>query len=246
MIIKYEMLTDQGLKRKNNQDRICAYTCDDAALFAVADGMGGHENGEYASTRIVEYIDRFWNEHTWNNDNIQSAVDRVIRCMNAVNDELYIYAAEKNIICGSTVSILLVLKNTYAVINIGDSPVFSVDRYGFSHISTEHSYDVIKLKSTLAEPSDIDPKRKGRLIQAIGVKPKIFPNGRTDKIKGKTVFLLCSDGVSKFYSENEIMNMLASVRRGKTKPVEQVSLVKEYVYSKGASDNFSEIIVYVS
>ena len=40
MKIKYEMLTDQGLKRKNNQDRICAYLSDDAALFAVADGMG--------------------------------------------------------------------------------------------------------------------------------------------------------------------------------------------------------------
>lgn len=246
MKIKYEMLTDQGLKRKNNQDRICAYRSDDAALFAVADGMGGHENGEYASTKIVEYIGRLWNTHSWSNDNIQSAVDSIIDCMDTVNDELYIYAAERKIICGSTVSVLLVLKNTYAVINIGDSPVFLVDKYGISHISTEHSYDVIKLKSTFAKLSDIEPDRKGRLVQAIGVKQRIFPNVRTDKISSKTAFLLCSDGVSKYYSEKQIKKMLASVRSGKTEVKEQVSLVKEQVYAKGASDNFSEIFIYVS
>ncbi len=246
MKIKYEMLTDQGLKRKNNQDRICAYLSDDAALFAVADGMGGHENGEYASTRIVEHIARFWDTHRWNDDDIWSAVDSIIECMNTINNELYIYAAEKNIICGSTLSVLLLLNDTYAVINIGDSPVFLVDRYGISHISTEQSYDVIRLKSTLTVPSDIDPKRKGRLIQAIGVKQRIFPNVRTDKIRSKTAFLLCSDGVSKYYSEKQIKKMLASVRSGKTEVKEQVSLVKEQVYAKGASDNFSEIFIYVS
>lgn len=53
----YKTFTEKGLKRKTNQDRITAYTNENISLFAVADGMGGHSDGEYASQQIIDNKD---------------------------------------------------------------------------------------------------------------------------------------------------------------------------------------------
>ncbi len=242
MKIKYEMLSEQGLKRPTNQDRVTAHTNENMSLFAIADGMGGHSDGEYASQRVVDVLDELWIELSSFYGDIQIAVDKVISKLDEVNAEIYKYAADRKIICGSTVSILLICNDLFAVINIGDSPVYYSDRKNFVHASTEHSYGIIMQKTTLIAAEDIDEHRRNRLIQAIGVKERIYPSVRTGAVKDKTAFLLCSDGISRYFTEKQIRRRL-STALNKTNPVEVVSILKEIVYKKGAEDNLSVISI---
>ncbi len=56
MTVTYKTFCETGLKRKINQDRITAYSNKNISLFAVADGVGGHSMGEYASETTIKYL----------------------------------------------------------------------------------------------------------------------------------------------------------------------------------------------
>ena len=242
MKTQYEMMTKIGLKRTVNQDRITAHSNDRIAVFVVADGMGGHSDGEKASQKVIDSIDRLWNKLSFCGGDISGAVDMVISVLEQVNDEIYKYAEENKIICGTTASVLLICNEAFASINVGDSPIYCADRRRAIHLSTEHSYDVMSVKS--GNKSKFDVCRRGRLVQAVGVKPKIYPSVVTGKIKENTLFFLCSDGISKYFPEDEIKKKLKSAVRKKTNLEKLCIYFKDKVYELGASDNLSEIAVH--
>lgn len=242
MKTQYEMMTKIGLKRTVNQDRITAHSNDRIAVFVVADGMGGHSDGEKASQMVINSIDRLWNKLSLYSGGISGAVDMVTFSLDQVNDEIYKYAEENKIICGTTASILLINDETFASINVGDSPIYYADRRRAIHLSTEHSYDVMTVKSGKTTWHDV--RRKGKLVQAVGVKQKIYPSVVTGKIKENTLFFLCSDGISKYFSENEIKKKLKSAVKKKTNLEKLCLYFKNKVYELGASDNLSEIAVH--
>lgn len=243
MNIRYKTFTETGLKRKTNQDRITARTNEKISLFAVADGMGGHSKGEFASEKVIKYLDTLWNEISDFSGDFQTAVDMIISALDKANTEIFRYAESKKIICGSTASVLLIFGDFYAVINIGDSPIYRADIKKAWHESTEHSYDVIACKSTGAAPNEIDESRKGRLIRAVGISDKLLPSVKTGRIVGKQTFLICSDGVSRYFTGKKIFGYLRRTAAGKINLPELSDILKNKVYSMGAEDNLSAIMV---
>lgn len=244
MNILYKTFTEIGLKRKTNQDRITAHTSKNISLFAVADGMGGHSDGEYASETMIKNLDALWKDISNFSGDFQTAVDMVISALKEANTEIFRYAKVKKIICGSTVSVLLVCGKFYAVINIGDSPVYYADKKNFVHASTEHTYGNIMQKSTIINPDSIDVECKNRLVKAIGIKENIYPSVRTGKIKSKTAFLLCSDGISRYLTDKQICGYLRCTAAEKIDISEMLNILKNIVYRMGAEDNLSAIAIY--
>jgi serine/threonine protein phosphatase PrpC len=243
MNIRYEMISETGLKRKVNQDRICAHTSGSSALFAVADGMGGHSEGEYASEMVIASLEKVTEDISHSDTSFGSRIDIIISALDNVNAEILEYAHQKGIICGSTVSVLFICGELFAVINVGDSPVYYADKKSACHASTEHSYDVMMKKSALDPGLEPDEHRKGRLVQAVGVKERIFPSVKTGKLSDVQSFLLCSDGVSRYFTDKKIFKALRQVSRGKISPKELILSLKEQVYRFGAADNLSAIAV---
>lgn len=243
MNIQYKTFTETGLKRQTNQDRITAHTNEKNSLFAVADGMGGHSKGEYASETVIKYLDALWGEISDFSGDFQTAVDMVIFALEKANTEVFSYAESKKIICGSTASVLLICGEFYAVINVGDSPIYRADRKKAWHESTEHSYDVIARKSIGTTPNEIDESRKGRLVRAVGVSDKLLPSVKTGHIVGKQVFLICSDGVSRYFADKKICGYLRHTAAEKIDLSKLLNILKNNVYSMGAEDNLSAIMV---
>lgn len=246
MNIKYETLCEIGSKRNSNQDRITAHSNDKISIFAVADGMGGHSKGEFASETVIIYLDTLWNEFSIFSRDFQTAVDMVITALNNANEEIFRYAQSENIICGSTASVLLIYNDLYAVINVGDSPVYHSDRKKAVHDSTEHSYDQIILKSTLISPNELEPNRNGRLVQAVGVRRNIIPSVKTGALKGKETFLICSDGISRYFTDKKIFGYLRRTTAEKIDLSELLNILKNTVYSMGAEDNLSAIVITIN
>ncbi len=243
MKIKYETLCEIGSKRNINQDRITAHSNDKISVFAVADGMGGHSKGEFASEAVIKAIDTLWAEISDFSGDFQSAVDMVISALEAANTNVFRVASSEKIICGSTASVVLIYNDLYAVINVGDSPVYHADRKKAFHDSTEHSYDQIMLKSTLISPDELDSNRTGRLVQAVGVKEYIIPSVKTGALNGKETFLICSDGISRYFSDKQIFKSLKHNIRGTLTISELLDDLKGRVYNSGATDNLSAIVI---
>lgn len=244
MEISYDLFSEIGSCRKINQDMVTAHVSENVSVFAVADGMGGYSEGEYASSQAVKAIDDLWLELCENQYSIQAAVDLAVSAIYKINREIQQYSREKNIICGSTLSVLIIMNDSYAAINIGDSPIFYADRSRFIHISNEHSLGQMKLKSSPSEKITPDPKRDGRLVQAVGVVERIYPYVRTGQLVGTQAFLICSDGVSKLLAPHTISDGLKRVAKGKATK-DFLDSLKEEVYCNGATDNLSAVAVYV-
>lgn len=243
MPITCQTFTEKGLKRKTNQDRITAHTSENISLFAVADGMGGHSDGEYAGETVIKYLDALWEELRCFSGDIQTAADMAISALEKANSEIFDYARSKKIICGSTASVMLIIGEFYAVINIGDSPVYRASRRKAWHESTEHSFACVAVKSTGISPDEIDKERGKRLVQAVGIKDRLFPSVKTGHIADRQIFLICSDGVSRYFTDKQIFGLLKRTAAKKSDLSELLCNLKSRVYSMGAADNLSAVAI---
>ena len=133
-------------------------------------------------------------------------------------------------ICGSTVVVLLLAGNKYILLSVGDS----------------RCYRFVKktLRTSLVQLTcDETDKQTGKLINAVGVKIPLKCSVSTGEIKTKQRFILCSDGIYKYCKEKEIVSILKKIRDDELDIAG--NKIKDLVYSNGAGDNLSVIIISV-
>jgi protein phosphatase len=91
-------LSDKGNKRKTNQDRLFVAKNNDSALIVIADGMGGMESGEYASSLVVDKIGDWWNKYNADfvNCNAEKITDMMYAEVNDINNLIVEYCKKKS------------------------------------------------------------------------------------------------------------------------------------------------------
>lgn len=110
--MEYAKICDIGKVRKVNQDRVLAVSNKDTGLFVVADGMGGYSEGEKASQKIIEKMERWWEKFCFKqckSDFSQNMLQLEQELLH-VNREIYL-KYNKGKICGSTIALLFICKN---------------------------------------------------------------------------------------------------------------------------------------
>ena len=107
MEILYDGITDSGLKRNINQDAIGMFCYGEVGLYFVADGMGGHANGEAASGMIRDGMSRWWEEqkNSWNPGRFEDYMELLRQELLEINREIW-EKYNQGQVCGSTVMIL--------------------------------------------------------------------------------------------------------------------------------------------
>lgn len=234
--------SDIGLKRKINQDAFCIFQNGEAGLFAVADGMGGYANGEKASRKVIEELGRWWLSFLPENYGFEfrrmlQAVEQVIEYANR-----YIYAEyNQKETCGTTVAVLFIYGNLYAVIYAGDSRCYLEHRRKWKQITVD---EVWENQSNLEEKERRmkDHPNRGKLVNAVGIKNSICCRVVTDAVCPGSVFLVCSDGLYKFCTDRFMKKCLSKVNGRKNAEWAVDELVRE-VYANGAGDNVSVVVV---
>jgi protein phosphatase len=226
-------MSHAGRIRDLNEDRYLVKA--DSGVFAVADGMGGHDAGEIASTSIVEHLKSIGIP--------SSAPDLRARFEDRVtlaNREIrQISAMRKAGLIGSTLATLLAFEHQYACMWAGDSRIYMLRDGNFSQLSRDHTEVQDLLDKGLLTPAEAaNWPRRNVITRAIGAMDAPILDIAHGKIQPGDRFLICSDGLTAHVSNDEIRDTLgARSAEGACKALIELTL------ERGATDNVTVVVV---
>ena len=234
--------TDTGIKRDSNQDSI--FMCDSQVgplpnLYIVADGMGGHAAGDFASQYAIRLVVDFVKKST-----IENPISLLKRAFVYASNEVY-KEAEKDKYkngMGTTMVAAVIIGNELYIANIGDSRLYVIGNE-VKQITMDHS-----LVEELIRNGQLD-RKKGRnhpekniITRAMGSRDEAMPDFFQITIDENDKVLLCSDGLSNMVEDDEIMDIVCE-----NDDLERIvdSLISRANYY-GGNDNISVIVISAS
>jgi len=227
-------LSDVGCVREVNEDSVIDRS--ERFLWAVADGMGGHQVGDQASQKIVELLEQV-PQYEALNDYVDAVEDALLRS----NQQLIEYAEVmfENQTMGST-AVCLVIKNHVGVcLWVGDSRLYRYRNNQLQQLTRDHSQveEMVQMGLISREEAEHHP-HKNVITRAVGVEKSLFVDVNVFSTQVGDTFLLCSDGLYNSVSKDNVEEMLA--HRDAEACV--LALMKTSL-ENGADDNVSLIVV---
>jgi len=253
MTISYASVCDIGLKAKENQDAIFCGCSGNEGLFAVADGMGGHSDGSFASGTIRKNLQAWWErfaDSTVQVDGYLHYFDSLEKVLEQSNEEIKA-AMPPGTICGSTAVLLWLEDDSCGVLNCGDSRCYCIcereDGPAILQLSKDDIWENAERNVRGLTPEEIRAHRnRGKLTRAIGTERVLECHSNVNDLPEKSVFVLCSDGVYKHMPEELFREMILSAYGKNGEELNRLVLaIRKKIFEYGATDNFSLILVSV-
>jgi protein phosphatase len=230
--------SDRGRTRAKNEDRMLVFP--ERSLFVVADGMGGHAGGEVASSVAVDVLrDAF--ERSVFEARTESSVEvprrgRELACaIQMANEAIYALAQNDPALTkmGTTVVAARFSPNKQRVYigHVGDSRCYRLRGEDFRQLTKDHTMSTF----------GVTGPRGNDLYQAVGVQPTLSIDLIVDKPCENDLYLLCSDGLSKMMSNEEIREVLL----GEADLEAAVYGLMEMANDRGGRDNITLILIKV-
>ncbi len=232
-------LTDVGIKREMNQDYLFASPEPIGALpnlFIVADGMGGHQAGDFASRRTVEIMVQAAEE---SGDTAPAQV--LSEGIQKANHELRVYAGThaEMLGMGTTVVAAVLMGETMLVANVGDSRLYVVGDT-LTQVTRDHSLvqEMVRMGELDAESAKSHPDRN-IITRAVGAEFEVMPEFFEVDLQPGQQVLLCSDGLTGMVDDETIYAVLSGSDSLEDKTKRLVSLANQ----NGGSDNITVIMI---
>jgi len=211
----------------------------DILVMAAADGIGGLNHGRAAAAVAIEAIrDELIHEDNPNIDYISSLAIIKIK---QINQFIYNQSVDDNTQMGTTLSVLLLSPNKYISINIGDTlglKITGTDLRIISQIHTLASNDGENPIDSL--DSYVKAKNKNMLTRAVGIGPEVKAAVNIGEAKKGDYFILCTDGVYNFISNNEWLKLVNNNDNYNLKGL--CGKIAQAALDEGSNDNVSLII----
>ena len=233
----YYFITDPGKVRERNED--CVSIVENKMgekLLIVADGMGGHKNGEVASSIALNLIcDRFKNISSVGNK--EDAISWIQSTVSEANVEIFKYVEKhpESLGMGTTVVLAVLTTNFLLIGNIGDSSGYIFKNNKLHKITVDHTLVNLLVKSgelTLEEAKN-HPK-KNVLMKALGSSTNVEMDIFNVELNIDGVFL-CSDGLTNMLEDTQIAKVLSENSTLKEKLEKLVFKAN----NRGGNDNIS-------
>ena len=238
--MKYSCITDIGLLREKNQDSCLTIENKYGDLLAiVADGIGGGRAGEVASGELVKYFNDIFKE-SGPFDNLEDA-ENFLR-MHIKNGNSFVYnlslSNQKYFGMGTTLTGILITSKGTLSLNVGDSRVYGFIDSKLFKLTNDHTLvnQMLEQGKITYEESLNHPKRH-YLVKAIGIFDEVEPN--VHKVRDMNYYLICSDGLHGYVSDDEITNIINSDKTIDEKVIE----LKDIALMKGGYDNVTIVLV---
>jgi len=226
--------TNVGVVRKINEDAV--FSKPDINLWAVADGMGGHEAGNVASNMIVNMLEDI--ESKANLDVFVSTIEDKILDVNKRLLEYSEIMLEGRII-GSTVAIFLIKGRVGVCMWAGDSRLYRYRNGRIEQMTVDHSHvaELLKQGAISAEEAENHPDANV-ITRAVGTCEHLYVDIDVFDVNVGDTFMLCTDGLYNAVDEENIMNCLQ-----KDDIEIATNNLIEASLNNGASDNVSVVLV---
>ncbi len=239
-MIRTFSMTDIGRKRKINQD--CLFVSENPIgnlpnVFIVADGMGGHNAGDYASKVTVEtMVEKIAGSFEKN------PVRILEKAIEAANSLIYQKANENPELegMGTTVVAATCLGQFLQVANVGDSRLYVVSGREITQITRDHSLveEMVRMGGIARAEARNHPD-KNIITRAVGVVDTVDVDFFTVELKEGDFVLLCSDGLTNMIEDEEICSILG----GKGSIEEKARELVKAANQNGGRDNITVVVL---
>lgn len=232
-------LTDVGVLRAINQDYV--YFSQEPVgklsnLFVVADGMGGHKSGEFASKYTVETVVKQIEKYQG-----EGPISILKDAVTVANSKLIEKSAESEeyVGMGTTLVIATIKEKSLYVANVGDSRLYVLDN-DLSQITRDHSYveEMVDVGEMKREDEDYRLK-KNIITRAIGAAKDIMADFFEIQLKPGNTILMCSDGLTGMVSDEQIKEILMLQEDVKSK----VQRLIDTANKNGGKDNIGIVLI---
>jgi serine/threonine protein phosphatase PrpC len=234
-------ISDRGLSEKRPENEDSFLEINESGIFAVADGVGGAQAGDVASKMAMEIVgEAFVNLASPGDaeDIMKVAIERANESIFQMSNEL------PQLSTMATTIVALHLNGNIATIgHVGDSRLYRIDSNGTLFRETQdHSVVEEEVRAGRMTPEQAANHPSRNIIsRALGAEPTVEVDLKTIMIDPNTTFLICSDGITRHITDDEINALLFSA----TEPKAICRRMKEICYDRGAEDNLTAVIVRV-
>lgn len=242
-MLKTFSVTNIGKKRKVNQDYV--YTSEQAIgtlpnLFIVADGMGGHNAGDYASRLAVEIIVE--EAASACDGTPEEILTKAVQCANRKIRK----CAEENPDLegmGTTIVVASIIEDTLIVANVGDSRLYVVNGKGMKQVTRDHSWvEEMVRRGSLGKEEARNHPDKNIITRAVGVEDTVQVDFFYKKVEAEDQILMCTDGLTNMLEDEEIRMIMNGARD----IVEKAEKLVDKANENGGRDNISVVLVETS
>lgn len=236
--MKYSYITDPGKVRERNEDSVnIVENASGEILMAVADGMGGHKDGEVASSIALNHIaTRFKSISSVGNK--EDAINWISEIVKEANALIYKYVAEhkESTGMGTTMVLALLTKDFLLVGNIGDSSGYVIKNKKLHKVTVDHTLVNLLVKSgEITEEDAKNHPKKNVLMRALGASPDVEMDIFNVELGVDGIFL-CSDGLTNMLDDDTIMKVLNNNEMDIDEKLDKLIFKAN---NRGGSDNIS-------
>ncbi len=226
--------TETGRVRPTNQDAVGCFP--ELGLFAVADGMGGHEAGEVASGLAIENL-----HSSFAGTPDRAAPERLIEAIADANTAIYSAGRPDGRASarpmGTTVIALSFSPKRVHWAYVGDSRLYRYRKDQLELLTADHTR--YGGRFTGSDKIPLDLIHTNELLAALGIEESVDPGAGSDTWKSGDVYMLCSDGISGMISGRQIEDELAQPAA-----VDEIGLgLVARALEAGGSDNASVVVI---
>ncbi|MFV0388325.1 MAG: PP2C family protein-serine/threonine phosphatase [Pyrinomonadaceae bacterium] len=234
-------ISDRGLSEKRPQNEDSYLELRDSNFYCVADGVGGAQAGDVASQMATEILGEAFvhlNEGGDAEVRMKAAIEQANSAIFQMSHELPQLSTMATTIVG-----LHIGGDTATIAHVGDSRLYRVDASGQLYKETQdHSVVEEELRAGRLTPEQaINHPSRNVISRALGAEERVEIDQKTIMIEPGTSFLLCTDGVTRHMSDDELRIILV----GEDDPFVICQKIKDACYSRGAEDNLTAVVVKV-
>ena len=249
MEVKAYGLTHVGRQRQHNEDSFLV--ADEAKLFLVADGMGGHAAGEIASRIAVDSISEFIvhtkeDDGTWPHaydEHYTRTTNRLMAALRMANTRV-LEAMRKDARLrgmGTTVVAAMADGGKMSVAHVGDSRAYMIRHGKISRITSDHSWVFEQVQAGMLTEAEAEKHPLRNVItRALGGALSVNPDASEIDSKPGDIYLLCSDGLTGMVPEEEILKLVTANTDDLEKACKELI---DMANERGGLDNVTAILV---
>lgn len=226
--------------RGYNEDSVGCKTDENGGIFVVADGLGGHNRGEVASSAAVDTIISGWD---FSSENI---AEQITQRIEAANQRIIDIQQETNTVMKTTAAVLAVGNNKAVLANSGDSRVYFIHKNELYKVTNDHSVAFKKYKAGEITRDQIgSDEDQSCLLRCLGGTDRYQPElyEQDIPIESGDAFMLCTDGAWEFLRDEEVL--IDFLKAENARHWAELLLLRAMERINDGNDNLSVVTVIV-